>query len=231
MDILLRRFLRAGVRRGLAGNWYWFLLAGVDLHILRRVLNDRASVVSTVTVAPGEQVLITVRDPNSRPGRRRRLTPVPGPLVAGERVLLYRPQGPALPHHPWSPGPPLRARRRRDARRPHRRQRGTDRQRVHRSQLPGAAPDAERRRPQDAPGRPGHLPEGPRGHPHRGRHRPGPACARGGRGLGRPLHDRPARRRVRRRLRAAGGLRRAGRGPTWRPPSGPTRPTGWRSAT
>ena len=44
MDLLLRRFLRAGVRRGLAGNWYWFLLAG-STFILRRVLNDR-------TVAP-----------------------------------------------------------------------------------------------------------------------------------------------------------------------------------
>jgi hypothetical protein len=61
VDVLLRRFLRAGVRRGLAGNWYWFLLAGATF-FLRRVLNDRAAVVSTVTVSPGEQVLITVRD-------------------------------------------------------------------------------------------------------------------------------------------------------------------------
>ena len=64
MDILLRRFLRAGVRRGLGGNWYWFLLAGATF-FLRRVLNDRTSVVSNVTVAPGEQVLITVRDPKA----------------------------------------------------------------------------------------------------------------------------------------------------------------------
>jgi hypothetical protein len=61
MDVLLRRFLRAGVRRGLGGNWYWFLLAGATF-MLRRVLNDRGGAVSTVTVAPGEQVLITVRD-------------------------------------------------------------------------------------------------------------------------------------------------------------------------
>ncbi len=66
MDLLLRRFLRAGVRRGLAGNWYWFALAG-STYVLRRVLNDRTSVVSTVTVAPGEQVLITVRDPKVAP--------------------------------------------------------------------------------------------------------------------------------------------------------------------
>jgi hypothetical protein len=63
-DILLRRFLRAGVRRGLAGNWYWFALAGATF-FLRRVLNDRTSPVSTVTVSPGEQVLITVRDRNA----------------------------------------------------------------------------------------------------------------------------------------------------------------------
>ncbi len=60
-DVLLRRFLRAGVRRGLGGNWYWFLLAAATF-FLRRVLNDRTSMVSTVTVSPGEQVLITVRD-------------------------------------------------------------------------------------------------------------------------------------------------------------------------
>jgi hypothetical protein len=66
MDIILRRFLRAGVRRGLAGNWYWFLLAGATF-FLRRVLNDRTSLVSSVTVAPGEQVLITVRDRNAEP--------------------------------------------------------------------------------------------------------------------------------------------------------------------
>ena len=64
MDILLRRFLRAGVRRGLAGNWYWFLLAAATF-FLRRVLNDRPGAVSTVTVAPGEQVLISVRDPRA----------------------------------------------------------------------------------------------------------------------------------------------------------------------
>jgi hypothetical protein len=63
-DVLLRRFLRAGVRRGLGGNWYWFLLAAATF-FLRRVVNDRSNMVSTVTVAPGEQVLITVRDRNT----------------------------------------------------------------------------------------------------------------------------------------------------------------------
>ena len=76
MDVLLRRFLRAGVRRGLAGNWYWFLLAGATF-FLRRVLNDRAAVVSTVTVSPGEQVLITVRDRRSASAPAAALTPAP----------------------------------------------------------------------------------------------------------------------------------------------------------
>ncbi len=66
MDFLLRRFLRAGVRRGLAGNWYWFLLAGATF-FLRRVLNDRSTVVSSLNVSPGEQVLITVRDRTTAP--------------------------------------------------------------------------------------------------------------------------------------------------------------------
>ena len=66
MDVLLRRFLRAGVRRGLAGNWYWFLLAGATF-FLRRVLAERAGTVSSLTLSPGEQVLITVRDRNTEP--------------------------------------------------------------------------------------------------------------------------------------------------------------------
>ena len=64
MDVLLRRFLRAGIRRGIGGNWYWFLLAGATF-MLRRALNQRPGAVSTVTVSPGEQVLITVRDRNT----------------------------------------------------------------------------------------------------------------------------------------------------------------------
>jgi hypothetical protein len=61
LDGLLRRFLRAEVRRGLTGNWYWLLLAG-STFFLRRVLNDRKNVVSSVMVSPGEQLIISVRD-------------------------------------------------------------------------------------------------------------------------------------------------------------------------
>jgi hypothetical protein len=66
VDLLLRRFLRAGVRRGIGGNWYWFLLAGATF-LLRRVLNERPGTVSRLKVAPGEQLVITVRDRKTPP--------------------------------------------------------------------------------------------------------------------------------------------------------------------
>ena len=64
MDLILRRLLRAGVRRGIAGNWTWFLFAA-SVFVLRRTLGQRDGTVSTYTVAPGEQLLITVRDPDA----------------------------------------------------------------------------------------------------------------------------------------------------------------------
>jgi len=64
MDALLRRLLRAAVRRGIAGNWTWFAFAACA-YVLRRALSDRGGVVSTVKVSPGEQVLISVRERNA----------------------------------------------------------------------------------------------------------------------------------------------------------------------
>ena len=64
MDALLRRLLRAAVRRGLAGNWTWFVVA-VCAFVLRRSLNDKGGVVSTLRVSPGERILISVRDANA----------------------------------------------------------------------------------------------------------------------------------------------------------------------
>jgi hypothetical protein len=61
MDFLLRRILRAGMRRGLGGQWSWLVLAGAA-YVLRRALNDSGGPVSTVKISPGEQVLISVRD-------------------------------------------------------------------------------------------------------------------------------------------------------------------------
>jgi hypothetical protein len=52
------------VRRGLAGNWTWLLVAACAF-VLRRSLNDKGGVVSTLKISPGEQVLISVRDPKT----------------------------------------------------------------------------------------------------------------------------------------------------------------------
>ena len=71
MDYILRRMLRATVRRGKAGDWTWLAFAGV-IFVLRRALRDRGGVVSSLKVAPGEQVLISVRD---------RHTPSPGAVT------------------------------------------------------------------------------------------------------------------------------------------------------
>ena len=68
-------------------------------------------------------------------------------------------------------------------------------------------------------------------HPHRRRHRARLPRARGGGRLGCALHDRAARRRLRGRLRAARGLRRAGPRQRARRPGSRHRPTGSRSAT
>jgi hypothetical protein len=64
VDALLRRFLRSAVRRGMAGNWTWLLVAGCTF-VLRRALNDKGGMVSTLKISPGEQVLISVRDANA----------------------------------------------------------------------------------------------------------------------------------------------------------------------
>ena len=61
MDALLRRLLRAAVRRGLAGDWTWLVIAGCAF-VLRRSLNDKGGVVSSLRISPGEQLLISVRD-------------------------------------------------------------------------------------------------------------------------------------------------------------------------
>ena len=61
MDALLRRLLRAAVRRGLAGDWTWLVIAGC-VYVLRRSLNDKGGAVSTLRISPGEQLLISVRE-------------------------------------------------------------------------------------------------------------------------------------------------------------------------
>jgi hypothetical protein len=54
------------VRRGLAGDWTWLVIAACAF-ILRRSLADKGGVVSTLRVSPGEQILISVREYNDPP--------------------------------------------------------------------------------------------------------------------------------------------------------------------
>jgi hypothetical protein len=64
VDALLRRLLRSALRRGLAGNWTWFVVA-VCAYVLRRALRDTGGVVTTLRVSPGERLLISVHDPRA----------------------------------------------------------------------------------------------------------------------------------------------------------------------
>ena len=197
---------------GWPGNWAWFLLAVRDLRPApgperpdqRGLDRSRSSPGSrcssrcaTATPVAGR------RTPDARAGRRSRRgsgssSSTPRTAATSSpwcRARRFHTHAGVLAHDDIIGG-----------------DRGVDGDRVDRAQLPRAAPHPERHRAEDAPRGPGHLPQGPRRHPHRGRHRPGPACARGGRRVGRPVHDRAAGRRVGRRLRAARGLRRTGPG-------------------
>ena len=66
MDALLRRLLRAAVRRGLAGDWTWLVIAG-SAFVLRRALRPKDDIVSSLRIAPGEQILISVRGADDPP--------------------------------------------------------------------------------------------------------------------------------------------------------------------
>jgi hypothetical protein len=69
VDALLRRLLRAAVRRGLAGDWTWLVIAAFA-YVLRRALRDKDDLVTSLKLSPGEQILITVHnfdDPIAEP--------------------------------------------------------------------------------------------------------------------------------------------------------------------
>jgi hypothetical protein len=65
MDALLRRLLRAAFRRGVAGDWTWMLIA-ITAYVLRRALRDKDDLVTSFKISPGEQVLISLRDPHAK---------------------------------------------------------------------------------------------------------------------------------------------------------------------
>ena len=98
-------------------------------------------------------------------------------------------QGASLPDHPQGGRGVPHARRVLPARRSARPARGHGREGQPRRPLRGAAPDARGLRGRDAPRGPGHLPEGPRAHPHAGRHRAWRPGARVRGRVGRALDD------------------------------------------
>ena len=73
MDALLRRILRAALRRGMAGDWTWLVIAA-SAYVLRRSLKDKGGVVSTLRVSPGERILISVREYNALPAEAETVT-------------------------------------------------------------------------------------------------------------------------------------------------------------
>ena len=141
-----------------------------------------------------------------------------GPATRAGAVLGRRPgpaarqQGPALPGHA-GPGRRVPHPRRAGApRRPPRAEEGITVRSQPGGPLHRGAAHPGRAGAQDAPGRPGHLPQGPRADPDAGRHLPRGAGARGGGGLRGAVDDPAAGRRRHHRLRAAGGLRQPGPG-------------------
>lgn len=71
MDALLRRLSRTGLRRGLTGeHWAWLVLAGAA-YILRRG-RERPAASTTVDLTPGERYLIRVVPAGAGRGRKAR---------------------------------------------------------------------------------------------------------------------------------------------------------------
>jgi hypothetical protein len=66
VDALLLRLLRGATRRALAGDWTWVVIAG-SVFMLRRAMRPRDELVHSLKIAPGEQILISVRDADDPP--------------------------------------------------------------------------------------------------------------------------------------------------------------------
>lgn len=68
MDYLLRRLFGTGIRRGLAGgHWAWFVLAGAAF-VLRRARRKEDPLVRRLSISPGQEVRIRLRDPSAPSG-------------------------------------------------------------------------------------------------------------------------------------------------------------------
>lgn len=71
MDALLKRLTRVGLRRGLGGeHWSWLLLAGAAFFLRRSRRAEDAS--TTLELAPGERYLVSLVEPGERRRGRRR---------------------------------------------------------------------------------------------------------------------------------------------------------------
>lgn len=71
MDALLRRLLRTGTRRGLAGSRPWAIVAiiAATLRMLRRASQDKPDVVWRQRLDPGDRFEVAVHPPDGRARR------------------------------------------------------------------------------------------------------------------------------------------------------------------
>jgi len=68
MDMLLRRLWRVSFRRGFSGDgWSWLILGGAA-YLLQRSRRESTTPLKTLTLSPGESVVVQVTAPRS--GRR-----------------------------------------------------------------------------------------------------------------------------------------------------------------
>jgi|HubBroStandDraft_1064217.scaffolds.fasta_scaffold1341681_2 hypothetical protein len=63
MDYLLRRLLRAALRRGRQGeHWAWFVLAA-GAYVLQRARRRQDPLVYSSRINPGDRLLVSIRSP------------------------------------------------------------------------------------------------------------------------------------------------------------------------
>jgi hypothetical protein len=66
-EALLGRLIRAGFRRGMAGDhWTWFLL-GATAYLLRRAARDPGPDHRTIVIRRGESLLVSRAEPGDFP--------------------------------------------------------------------------------------------------------------------------------------------------------------------
>lgn len=67
MTALINWLYRTGLKKGSSGgHWSWFVVA-LGAHILRRDKERQRGSVVSMPISPGENVLVTLRDPSHVP--------------------------------------------------------------------------------------------------------------------------------------------------------------------